>query len=61
MNEYLAAGTRRVWLVRPRLRTVTVHRPNGDAHTYQLGDTLTSDDAGFDVAGFALPLSDIFA
>lgn len=58
--EYLAAGSQRVWVVRPRLRTVTVHRPGGDAHTYGMEDTLTSDDAGFSVEGFALPLRDVF-
>jgi Uma2 family endonuclease len=58
--EYLAAGTDRVWVVRPRPRTVTVHRPAGDSHAYGLGDTLTSDDAGFAVPGFSLALSDLF-
>jgi Uma2 family endonuclease len=58
--EYLAAGTERVWVVRPRPRTVTVHRPAGDAHAYGPGDTLTTDDAGFAVPGFSLALSDLF-
>jgi Uma2 family endonuclease len=61
VEEYLAAGARRVWLVRPGLRTITVHRPNGDAHTYRAGDTLSSDDAGFDVEGFALRVDEVFA
>jgi Uma2 family endonuclease len=58
--EYLAAGTERVWVVRPRPRTVTVHRPGVDAHAYGPGDTLTSDEAGFAVPGFSLALSDLF-
>lgn len=59
--EYLAAGARRVWVVRPMLKTVTVHRPGGDAHTYGLGDTLTSEDAAFTASGFELALDDLFA
>jgi Uma2 family endonuclease len=59
--EYLAAGTARVWVVRPRLRTVTIHRDDGTIVLRQPGDTLTSDDAGFSVEGFALPVEQIFA
>jgi Uma2 family endonuclease len=58
---YLAAGSERVWVVRPRTKTVTVHRPNGDSHTYSGNDTLTSADAGFATEGFALSLADLFS
>ena len=58
--EYLDAGAERVWVVRPESRTVTVHRPNGDSHTYRMGDTLTSEDAALP-EGFALTLEAIFA
>ncbi len=58
--DWLRYGSERVWVVRPRLRTVTVHRPGGDAHTYAGEDVLGSDDAGFPVEGFALPLAVIF-
>jgi len=61
VGQYLAAGVERVWVVRREAQTVTVHRPNGDAHTYHAGDTLTSEDAGFPVEGFALPLAELFA
>ena len=60
VQDYLDAGTDRVWVVRPKQRTVTVHRPNGDAHTYSAADTLTSEDAGFPVAGFELRVGTIF-
>jgi Uma2 family endonuclease len=60
VGDYLEAGARRVWIVRPRLRTITVHCPGGDSHTYGIEDTLTSDDAGFAVEGFELPLRDAF-
>ena len=58
--EYLDAGSERVWVVRPTSQTVTVHRPNGDSHTYRMGDTLTSDDAALP-EGFSLTLEAIFA
>jgi Uma2 family endonuclease len=61
VEEYLRAGVQRVWVVRIELLTVTVHRPGGDAHTYHVGDTLSSDDASFQVDGFALPLAALFA
>jgi Uma2 family endonuclease len=61
IDEYLSAGAERVWIVRPRNRTVTVHRPGGDSHTYSSDDVLTSADAGFSEVGFSLPLPEIFA
>jgi Uma2 family endonuclease len=57
---YLASGVRRVWVLRPDRRTVTVHRPGGDSHTYAVGDSLLSDDATFSVEGFELPLATLF-
>lgn len=61
VDDYLAAGVQRVWVVRPALKTVTVHRPGGDAHTYGGDNELSSDDAGFAVAGFHLALNELFA
>lgn len=61
VERYLAAGTPRMWVVRPELATVTVHRTGGDAHTYHRDDTLSSDDAGFEAPGFALPLATLFS
>ena len=58
--DWLAAGSERVWVVRPRQQTVTVHRPNGDSHRYTAADVLTSDDAAFPVAGFELTVARIF-
>lgn len=60
VDDYLRLGTERVWVVRPRPRTVTVHRQDNTARTYHIGETLTSDDAGFSVEGFALPLDELF-
>jgi Uma2 family endonuclease len=58
--EYLAAGSERVWVVRPETKTVTVHRPDGTARTLALDGTLMSDDAAFGVDGFELPLEELF-
>jgi Uma2 family endonuclease len=60
VRQYLEAGTARVWVVRPEAQTVTVHRPDGSARTYAREASLSSDDAGFTVEGFALPLSALF-
>ena len=59
--EYLAAGTRRVWVVRPKTKSVTVHRPDGSAQTYTGDSALTSHEAGFSLDGFSLQLIDLFA
>jgi Uma2 family endonuclease len=61
VGEYLAAGVMRVWVVRPELETVTIHRADGSARTLGIGETLTSDDAGFPVPGFALAVAVLFA
>ena len=61
VEEYFDAGAERVWIVRPRNRTVTVHRPGGDAHTYTVRDALTSADAAFAADGFELSLERLFA
>ncbi|MGE0600147.1 MAG: Uma2 family endonuclease [Dehalococcoidia bacterium] len=61
VEEYFDGGAERVWIVRPRNKTITVHRPGGDAHTYTVRDTLSSDDAAFEVDGFELNLEQFFA
>jgi len=58
--EYLAAGSRRVWVVRPRPQTVTIHLPDGESRVLTVRDTLTSDDAGLTAPGFELPVASIF-
>ncbi|MBA4181753.1 MAG: Uma2 family endonuclease, partial [Anaerolinea sp.] len=59
--EYAAAGVSRVWVVRPKQKSVTIHYPDGAARTLTEGGTLTSDDAGFAVEGFELKLDELFA
>jgi len=60
VTEYLRAGSQRVWVVWPEERSVTVHRPDGSAHTYGAQEQLSSDDASFAAEGFGLPVADIF-
>ena len=58
VNEYLANGTRRVWVIYPDTRTVVVHSPNNVSTRYCEGDVLTDEEL---LPGFSLPLSVIFA
>lgn len=60
-DAYLRAGSVRVWIVRPELETVTVVRPDRSAQTFVVGESLTSEDAGFTIEGFSLLLADLFA
>lgn len=60
VQEYLAHGAQRVWVVRPRASSVTVHHPDGSARTLRGEAALSSDDASFSVAGFRLALHDLF-
>ncbi|MBA4179184.1 MAG: Uma2 family endonuclease [Anaerolinea sp.] len=61
IREYLAAGTARVWDVRPREKTVTVYHQDGTIRERRPGDALNSGDAGFAVEGFTLSLDSLFA
>jgi Uma2 family endonuclease len=58
VDDYLAAGTRLVWVVNPRRKTVTVHRPQTAPTMLRETDTLTGDDV---VPDFACPVAEIFA
>ena len=61
VDDYLAAGVERIWIVRPKQQTVTVYHAGGSSHVVGAGGALTSDDAGFTVAGFELTLDELFA
>jgi Uma2 family endonuclease len=58
LREYLLAGTRLVWFVDPRRRTVTVHAAPDQSEVRTEGQTL---DGGDVLPGLALPVSDVFA
>lgn len=55
--EYLDAGTRLVWVVEPRRRTVTVWTPDRTARILTEDDEL---DGGDVLPGFRLSIADIF-
>lgn len=55
--DYTRAGARRVWLVDPRLRTVSVHEPGGAAILLEGDDVLEGEDV---LPGFRVELPRIF-
>ncbi len=54
---WLSHGTRAVWVVEPKSRTLTVYLPDSTARIYGRDETL---DGGPVLPGFALPLSELF-
>jgi len=56
--EWLEAGARMVWVVSPKLHTVTVYRSLTDIKTLTENDTL---DGGDVVPGFRIAIADVFA
>ena len=54
---YLNAGTRLVWVLDPRSKTVTVYRSERDIALLTFEDTLTGEDV---VPGFTCPVSQLF-
>lgn len=57
VNEYLDAGVRVVWVIDPRKRAVTIHRPGGAVRHLLSDDVLEGDDV---LPGFRLPLVGFF-
>lgn len=55
--EYLEAGVRQVWLVSPRLRSITIFRSATDVQIFTEGSDLTSEDL---LPGFRCSLKEIF-
>ena len=60
LGQYRDVGVARCWVVRPERRTVTVHYSDGTARAFEDGDILDSNDAGFEVEGFALAITELF-
>jgi len=58
VEDYLRAGARLVWVVSPKLRTVTIYRPIGNPQVLREADDLRGEDV---VPGFACRVSEIFA
>ena len=57
VEEYLAAGSRAVWVINPTLRRVTVYQPAAAPQVLNENDTLKGDDV---LPGFECPVRDIF-
>jgi len=57
VHDYLARGVRLVWVVDPKERTVTVHRPQAPPVALGACDVL---DGGDVVAGFSCDVRRIF-
>jgi Uma2 family endonuclease len=58
VDDYLNARTPLVWVINPRRRTITVHRPGRDPQVLRENDTLDGEDV---VPGFACKVTDAFA
>lgn len=56
-QEWLAAGTRLVWVVLPRTKTVMTYRPDGQARILQEHDELSGEDV---LPGFACRVQELF-
>lgn len=54
---YLRAGSRLVWVVDPKRRTVTVHRPNEEPLVLGADDMLSGGDV---LPGFEHPVANVF-
>jgi len=55
--DYLNAGTKMIWIVQPRTRTITVHRSLKDVYTLTENDAL---DGGDVLPGFSVSVQDVF-
>lgn len=58
VRDWLEGGSRLVWVVAPRARSVTVYRPDGSARLVREPEALDGETV---LTGFALALSDLFA
>ncbi|MDT7884856.1 MAG: Uma2 family endonuclease [Thermoflexus sp.] len=57
VRDYLEAGARRVWVVAPEARTVTVYRPDGTARFLREHEVLEGEEV---LPGLAIPLAELF-
>jgi Uma2 family endonuclease len=54
---YLRYGVKRVWVVHPTFRTITVHRPDAEPQLYNVNQSIDSSDV---MPGFKIALRDVF-
>ena len=57
VRDWLQSGCRRVWVVDPRTRTVSIYRSPSEIVVLSESDTLTDEEL---LPGFALPVGEIF-
>ena len=57
VSEWLEAGSQQVWVVNPKMRTVTVYRSTTDIKVLTENETLNGEDV---VAGFKIRIAEIF-
>lgn len=57
VQDWLDAGVRLVWVVNPKRRTVTIHRPGADPRVLRESDLLSGEDV---VADFSLRIAELF-
>jgi len=57
VGEYLDAGVRLIWVARPKDKTVTIYRLNGEIEQLHVDGTLDGEDI---LPGFDCSVSDIF-
>ena len=57
VNEYLATGTRLVWVVYPNTKQVVVHQPGAVVSVFSEEQTLTADPV---LPGLSIPVGEIF-
>jgi len=54
---YLGSGVSLVWVINPRFRTVTVHRPGAEPELFNVTHELTAEPH---LAGFRVPVAHLF-
>ena len=57
VSDYLAAGSRLVWVIDPEARIATIHKADGSTRTIAETDPLEDEDV---LPGFSIPLSILF-
>jgi Uma2 family endonuclease len=57
VEDWLAAGCAAVWVVDPKLKTVTIYRSLADIEIQTTGETLIGDPV---IAGFSCPVDELF-
>ena len=57
IDEWIAAGTRLVWVIDPEKKTVSIYAPNRSPRKLRRDDQLSGEDV---LPGFSVPIAEIF-